>query len=411
VPAKLLGLSCRKQTKTAAVFGLLDHTYIRIAIAIRHWKPTIIKLHCEGKAPANTCAQNGPPPPDPTQNIRDLSHMRILSLIGLKPKASVIDSLMRGATRRLVQRLEQGAYWNAEQILSGTSDENRDRLIYGAASDSNAVALATQWTAACPASSLAHTVLGASLISAGWKIRGERDAKHVDPAAWAPFQQHLEDAMAPLSKAAQLDINSAEPYAWLILSELGRQGPRDGLASLFEEAIARDPLHWPSHYKYFLTTTAKWGGSHREMFRFATQTAKKAPVGSMLHSLVASAYNEFALAAGDSALRHLRTKEHAETVASALYAWLDATPSTLSAKLERGGGIRGGGYGLNHFAVACYLCGATREAQAVMAAMNKEIEPTPWAWIARNTRERRNPGFIYDRAQREVTSSLSRAHG
>lgn len=336
--------------------------------------------------------------------------MSILSSIGLKPTAVVVDNPARASSRRLVQRLEQEAYRDAEHLLSTATDENRERLIYGFGSDSKSVPLAARWAAACPGSSLAHTLLGASLIVSGWKLRGDSYAEHVDPGAWKPFLESLEDAEAPLHMAARLDQNSAEPYSWLIHAELGGAAARDRLASFFSEAIARVPLHWPAHYKYFNATTEKWGGSHREMFKFAEESSKKAPRGSILHSLIPNAYNDYALASGKGSASQIRTKEHAARVAAALYSWLDASPSTLSAKLER---ISGGfaSYGLNHFAVACYLCGASREAQEVMAAMNQAIEATPWSWIARGIRERLNPAFVYDRARREVASASLRPNG
>ena len=100
----------------------------------------------------------------------------LLSAIGLKPRSAVVDNSAQASSRRLAQRLEQGAHQEAELLLSNASDENRERLIYGFASGSNSVPLAARWTTACSASSLAHTVLGASLIVTGWKIRGDSHA-------------------------------------------------------------------------------------------------------------------------------------------------------------------------------------------------------------------------------------------
>jgi hypothetical protein len=325
----------------------------------------------------------------------------LLSAIGLKPRSTVVDNSAQAASRRLAQRLEQGAHQEAELLLSNASDENRERLIYGFASGSNSVPLAARWTTACSASSLAHTVLGASLIVTGWKIRGDSYADDVDTGAWKPFLDKLKNAEEPLHLAARLDQRSADPYSWLIHAELGGEGSRERLSSLFAEATSRVPLHWPSHYKYFNATTQKWGGSHREMFAFAQETSKRAPRGSILHSLIAAAYNDYALALGRKPSKRIRTEEHAAKVSTALHAWLDATPATLDSKLER---LSGGfsSYGLNHFALACYLCGADREAKATVDALHGEIEPTPWVWVAKGIRERINPAFVYDRAKREL---------
>jgi hypothetical protein len=336
--------------------------------------------------------------------IGGLLLMNFLSAIGLKPNAVVIDNPAQAASRRLVQKLEQGAHQEAEQILANATDENRERLIYGFASSERAVPVAARWATACSNSSLAHTVMGASLIVSGWKRRGDSYADDVDPAAWKPFLERLKSAEDPLHVAARLDQKSADPYAWLIHAELGGEGSRERLSGFFSEAVARVPLHWPAHYKYFNATTAKWGGSHREMFKFAESASARAPRGSILHCLTAAAFNDHALAFGRRGAKRMRTPENAAKVSAALCAWLDASPDALEPKLARvGGGFSG--YSLNQFAVACYLCGADREAKEVIAALNAEIEFTPWSWVAKGILERLNPGFVHDRMKRDLASA------
>lgn len=71
-----------------------------------------------------------------------------------------------------------------------------------------------------------------------------------------------------------------------------------------------------------------------------------------------------------------RTSQCAAEVAAALYAWLDATPTTLEEKLlELGGGVAD--LALNHFAAACYLCGAVKEASFLLDAPRGEIHAIP----------------------------------
>ncbi|MGJ7915805.1 hypothetical protein ACI48D_10055 [Massilia sp. LXY-6] len=53
-------------------------------------------------------------------------------------------------------------------------------------------------------------------------------------------------------------------------------------------------------------------------------------------------------------------------------------------------------------AVACYLCGAAREANKLLDALRGEIHVLPWAWIAEGPRERSDPGFVHDRIRREL---------
>jgi hypothetical protein len=330
--------------------------------------------------------------------------MSLLTSLGLKPRARVNDDRRHQTAARLLSKLEQSAWRDLEEELSKASDEYRERLIYGIANFDGAVPLVSRWLEARPHCALAHTVLGASLVVGGWKIRGGAYAGQVDESAGAPFLKMLDDAKAPLQAAADLDKTSADPYAWLIHAELGavrRSGTRDTVKSLFRAAVGRSPLHWPAHYKYFVATTQAWGGSHEEMFGFVRAVSNRSPKGNLVHCLVAQAYTEYALAAGPEGRQAIRTRQCASEVATALYAWLDASPSTLVEKLLRAGSPFAD-HALNHFAVACYLCGAHQEAKSVIDALRNEIQTVPWVWIADGARERSDPGFVHDRVRREL---------
>jgi hypothetical protein len=332
--------------------------------------------------------------------------MSLLTSLGIKPHSVVNDERRHQTAGRLLAKLDQGAWYGVEQELAKASDEYRERLIYGIANFDGAVPLASRWVQGQPQSALAHTVLGASLVVGGWKMHGGAYAEHVAEDARAPFHRMLDEAKPPLQTAAELDKTSADPYAWLIHAELGadadrRSGGRDKAKSLFRAAIGRSRLHWPAHYKYFVATTEKWGGSHTEMFGFVRAVSSRAPRANLLHCLVAQAYAEYALAAGAQGRQAIRTPQCALEVANALYAWLDASPATLAEKLLRAGSAFAD-HALNHFAVACYLCGAFEEAGALLAALRGEIQTVPWVWIADGARERGDPGFVHDRVKREL---------
>jgi hypothetical protein len=191
---------------------------------------------------------------------------------------------------------------------------------------------------------------------------------------------------------------------------LGQGASRDDQEQLFAEGISRVPLHFPLHYKYFNAVTAKWGGSHKEMFAFVRDRTKGVPHGHAMHCLVSAAYNELALSIAsdrdvDAAFTTLRQPQYAKEVAAALYAWLSATPKNLSEKLMNvGGGFAS--FGLNNFGVALYICGAKNEAKEVLCALNGEIESVPWAWIGKGSKARNNPAFVYDRACEELGIAL-----
>ena len=327
--------------------------------------------------------------------------MSILAALGLKPSAVVNDNPAQIFSRDLALKLGQGAWDDAADILSDATDEGRERILYGLSKDPQCVPLTAKWAQACADSALANVALGAAIILSGWEIRGSAYAEDVDEAAWAPFLERMEDADEPLLRAAALDERSADPFAWLIHAAIGRSDPRAALDGLFGRACERDPLHWPTHRKYFNVTTDKWGGSHEEMFAFADGCSRKAPRGSLLHTLVASAFNDYALAVrGGPEAANVRSEANAAKVAQALYAMLDATPETMAQRLSHKETVSR--YALNQFAVACYLTGAVREAKAVIGALGGEIEMLPWAWIARDLKEVKNPAWVHDRVLREL---------
>jgi len=327
--------------------------------------------------------------------------MSILSIFGLTPKAAVIDDVVTPSASQLLKHVIAGSYQEAERQLLSASDEERERRLRTFSQHDDAVDLAQQWVRSRSDLSIAHTVLGASLIGKAWKIRGSAYGSNVDPGAVEPFFDLINSAPQSLLKAASLDAGTADPFAWLILAEVRRGGDRDLIDQYFAQATARVPMHWPTYFRYFMVTTEKWGGSHERMFRFAQESAEQAPRGSAIHFLVALAYCEHALTLEANTVGQLRNASHADRVSTALYAWLNATPATLEEKLHQpGDGFRA--VGLNHFAVACYLCGASKEAKALVAALERKIMPVPWAWIAEGRREGIHLGFVHDRVQREL---------
>lgn len=328
--------------------------------------------------------------------------MSILAAFGLKPRAVVNDNPAQIFSRDLALKLEQGAWDDATDILADATDEGRNRILYGLAKNPQCVQLTAKWAQACEQSAMASLALGAMVILTGWEIRGNAYAEYVDQAAWAPFMQRMEDADEPLLRAAELDPRWADPFTWLIHAAIGRGEPREVLRGLFERACERDPLHWPTHRKYFNATTDKWGGSHDEMFAFADECSGKAPRGSLLHALVASAFNEYVLALrGEPEAASVRSEANAGKVARALHAMLDATAGTVAQRLAQDPAIPRSV--LNEFAVACYVTGAYPEAKAVIGALRGEIEQLPWAWLAQDMKELRNPAWIHDRVLKAVS--------
>ena len=117
--------------------------------------------------------------------------MSIFSSLGLVPKAAVVSDVPPPSMNRLLRQITDGAYQEAEKLLLSANDENRERLIYAFSQRDDAVELAQQWVRSCSGSSIAHTMLGAGMVGAAWKIRGTACADAVDENAWQPFHAGL----------------------------------------------------------------------------------------------------------------------------------------------------------------------------------------------------------------------------
>lgn len=315
----------------------------------------------------------------------------MLPFFDRKPHAAVNDHRKLLAAARLLPALQRGDHDDVETRLDKAGDDARERLVEGIAAGEGALGLASAWVAARPQSAMAHLVLGACHVGRGLDAGG-------------PFPKFLVLAQGPLHEAARLDPVRPDAFAWLIAAEMGSTGDRAKLGSLFRAAMARAPAHWPTHHRYFAATTAQWGGSHEEMFAFARSAARRAPRGSIVHSLLALAFCEFARVAGAPGLRRINRPGCADEVVGALHAWLDTDAAGLPDKLlavDDGFSTTA----INHFAVACYLCGACDEAEVLVGTLGGEIESAPWAWIANGSRESGDAAFVYDRVRRELERS------
>jgi Family of unknown function (DUF695)/Regulator of ribonuclease activity B/Domain of unknown function (DUF4034) len=315
------------------------------------------------------------------------------------PSAYLVDDLPERMASHLQQWLDDGEHELVEEDLAYSPGEDIERKVYGLATLDGAVERAARWVHARPDHALARVALGASMIVQGWKVRGTGYADQVAEEAWAPFLASLDSACTPLLQAAELDPDSAEPHAWLILADMAGRGGPEAIHQHFVNATRRVPNHWAAHFKYMTSLTQKWGGSHEQMFAFALAKTALAAPGDLLHVLLPMAINEFELAEGPQGRLALRA--HAPALKRALYQWLEASPDTLAERLT----MQSSSFwhtGLNHFATACYLCGAHDEARAVIAALCNEIESVPWLWLAQNTWERKQVGRVHDRVKAEL---------
>jgi len=80
-----------------------------------------------------------------------------------------------------------------------------------------------------------------------------------------------------LLKVIELDPEDPTPYANLLALCRRMNRSRELAEEYFEAAIKRDPQHWEAHLHMLMLKTAKWGGSHEDMFEFARSAAVRDP--------------------------------------------------------------------------------------------------------------------------------------
>ena len=335
----------------------------------------------------------------------------LLKALRLSPYAKVVVESPLPAADALYDKVSRGDYLGAELMFAKLSDESQGFVIWDFADMEDAVDLSRRWASGARQSALALTLVGAALISAGWRIRGTGYAADVADDAIAPFIEHLHGAKSALEEALALDAKSVHALNMLITVGYGSGQDRAWIAHCFAEGLRRNPTHMGLHLNYLTVTTRKWGGSHKAMFAFAADCSAKAAPGSPLHTLVPMAYAEYALAQnsaiGRLGLWRLKDRANARNLVSALYKWLDAKPGELASKLRRVSGPYAR-FGLNHFGAMLYLCGANEEAKLVLAALRGEIDARPWNWLSPDdwlamlTESDDNPAFVYDKACRAL---------
>jgi len=330
--------------------------------------------------------------------------MGILQALKIKPYSTIVED--ENIQSNVLNKLENRDYSFVENSLSSASDIQRYKFIWHASSLDNSVNVADAWIQENKKSIYAKILLGASMIQDAWKIRGGKYAEHVKNEAWEPFFEKLESALEPLKNAASMNEKSPDPFPWLITAGMGLDMSKAEVKSFFLDAMSRNHLHFPSHSCFFLTLTERWGGSQTEVFNFARERVRLAPQGSLLHILIAMAFSEYVTALNieedfsgvDSALKN---KDCQNEIIGAFYKLLDAKPDNLSIKLKE---FRknNDSYGLNLFGAVMYLCGAKREAKAILSELNGKILKEPWNGIGSSIKEIMKPGFVYDRACKDL---------
>lgn len=192
--------------------------------------------------------------------------------------------------RALRKRLARGDFASAETAIAAQNDVNDRAYVVEACADwASPPAWIDRWSERHPESGAMYMVRGVHGVISAWLQRG------VD---WVPnnvggFWDRLRSADEDLKAAARLRPSDAVPWAYMIAVAKGLQLGSDEAGMRFREAVRRDPGIAQAYTAMLSVLCAKWGGSDSEMFDFARRASSRAPGGSTIHALVATAHLEF----------------------------------------------------------------------------------------------------------------------
>jgi hypothetical protein len=210
------------------------------------------------------------------------------------PPALAIDKSMGdpGAARLQVW-LAQRSWRATRDFLTAVYDPD-DRAFYvSACADVDGVQeWIDEWLAAEPHSTLPLLVRGAHAVNWAWHARGGKTADHTSQDQFREFFRRLRLAENCLDEVVERDPDDTTAWAFLIRSARGRQVDRAEAQRRFDAVVKRRPHHRMAHEQMLQYLCKKWFGSHEEMFDFARSAATKAPAGSPLGALVATAHIE-----------------------------------------------------------------------------------------------------------------------
>jgi hypothetical protein len=117
-------------------------------------------------------------------------------------------------------------------------------------------------------------------------------AEEVTRAGFDAFHERLGQAQDDLMHAARLDEADPTPWVYLLPTIRGLQEGIESGLDVFEQVQARDRWSVYGHIQMLQLLTQKWGGSHEDMFEFARAASTAAPVGSLVHRVIADAHAE-----------------------------------------------------------------------------------------------------------------------
>lgn len=231
--------------------------------------------------------------------------------------------------QQAIDRLADGDWHFVQELF----DSRPDRWLVSAVlhSDHASIPMSRfeEWAAASgKASATAH--LGQAQVRAAWTTRGRAPIQSASEEALNRFQADLEAAEVTLREAAEMDPRSSEPWVGLMATARGLALPKNELESRFVEVHARDPFRPDACHQMLQSLSAKWVGSHEEMFEFAEWIHQEAPNDSPCAGIVPMAHLEYAVSGHEQVTlaEYLRRREVTEDLLASVRPLLEATTGT-----------------------------------------------------------------------------------
>ncbi|MFS8102998.1 DUF4034 domain-containing protein [Lentzea alba] len=201
---------------------------------------------------------------------------------GLVPDAEVtstspIEDLALAAVKDDVRA---GNWENAADLTAATyGDWDRRQRVTWALADLAAKdeTWLDAWNAARPGDPHWLVVHAMSLVALAWDIRGSASASETTREQFEGFHRVLFEARDAAQAAAAVLPDDPTPWNTLLTLARGLQVDHDEFRSVWDELVARDPLHHNGHSQALQYWCRKWHGSDELALAFAMEAAAKSP--------------------------------------------------------------------------------------------------------------------------------------
>ena len=156
------------------------------------------------------------------------------------------------------------------------------------------------WLTQYNSSHFANACLGMIHINYAWYARGGGFANTITEEGGRLFKERLLTAKDYLERAFSLDPSDPNVPANLITVAKGLGLERKEMERQFQRAILADPTNHQAYFAKLEYLMPKWHGSKEEMFLFARESAKKAPLNSRISGVLLTAHWEMYFRSGEN---------------------------------------------------------------------------------------------------------------